>query len=193
MNSFPPPAQGKKPRGLQQDPPRTWGSSREQTMPKVASKLSLSQSPTAWMQPRTWMILSSSRRWKNREKHHWDVGLGGDVISCVCSFLQARGVAREVFGNWFLELDLSLGFLDKKLSLGATQQIHRDAAALCYNSLVVISEGLKMSFSPTTKLQTQLRTSISWSWPRKATIQTWHELACALQAWAVPWVAREKQ
>lgn len=37
-------------------------------MAKVAWKLSLSQSPTAWMQPRTWMVPSSSRRWERGER-----------------------------------------------------------------------------------------------------------------------------
>lgn len=55
-------------RGFPRDRPRTCGSSREQTMAKVASKLSLSQSPTAWMQPRTWMVPSSSRRCGGAER-----------------------------------------------------------------------------------------------------------------------------
>lgn len=37
-------------------------------MPRVASKLSLSHSPTAWMQPRTWITSSSSRRWNRVER-----------------------------------------------------------------------------------------------------------------------------
>lgn len=98
MNYFPPPAQWKKPRRCRPDLPCTCGSSREQTMPKVASKLSLSQSPTAWMQPRTWITLSSSRRWKKSgEKHdgfHWDVGVGGR-----CYFLRLLLLASQRSGT----------------------------------------------------------------------------------------------
>lgn len=55
-------------------------------MPKVASKLSLSHSPTAWMQPRTWMTLSNSRRWKQIEKKYHCFNLDG-ALGRRCYFL----------------------------------------------------------------------------------------------------------
>lgn len=173
MNYFLPPAQRETLRGHRRDPPRTWGSSREQTMPRVASKLSLSHSPTAWMQPRTWITSSSSRRWSRAERSVTVfieiLGFWGDVISCVRAFSQA-GVAWEAVGNWFIGLELSLGFLAKKTSLGANgpyARRYRSSAATQPRGHP--RKPQKSASVPPTSLKTQLRTRISWGWPRKDT------------------------
>ena len=158
MNYFPPPAQWKKPRGRRPDPPSTCGSSREQTMPKVAPKLSLSQSPTAWMQPRTWMMLSSSRRWKKSgEKHrgfHWEVGFGGRCyFSCLLLLASQRSGVRNVWESisWIGPFP---GFSCQKTVPGSYgPHARRYWSSLLWYSPAVTSGGLKSSFSPTTKPQ----------------------------------------
>lgn len=72
-------------------------------MPKVASKLSFSQSPTAWMQPRTWMTSRSSKRWRKsgeeEPKGSRELGEGRSELVMREKCLRVRGEEAEGTGR----------------------------------------------------------------------------------------------